>query len=168
MKKFKKEGYMFKRRLLLCVLLGIIGFILYVMIGMSVPFWFFEETPVPKESTNTIYYGENIGVDRAHIVETNKEALEIRLQMIEDAQERIILSTYGMKEGKSVDDICAALLMAAERGVEIRILIDGLEGLLKMSGNNFFHAISSIPNIEIKFYNPLNILIPWRLQGRHA
>ena len=29
-----------------------------------------------------------------------------------------------------------------------------------------FYALSSHPNVEIRIYNPLNLLTPWKLMGR--
>ena len=59
----------------------------------------------------------------------------------------------------------AALVAAAERGVEIQIITDGLTGLLRMGGNDHFAALDSYENVEIRLYNPLNIL---DVEGLHC
>ena len=35
-----------------------------------------------------------------------------------------------------------------------------------MERNSYFYALSSHPNIEIKIYNKINLLLPWKTQGR--
>ena len=41
----------------------------------------------------------------------------------------------------------------------------GISVFLRMEGRPVFYALSTHPNVEIKIYNPVNILLPWRLQG---
>ena len=82
------------------------------------------------------------------------------------AEERIVLSTFDMREGQSTEDILSVILHKAEEGVKVQILVDGISGFLRMEGRPLFYAVSTHPNIEIRLYNPVNILLPWRLQGR--
>lgn len=63
-------------------------------------------------------------------------------------------------------DIFSSLLEAADRGVKVQILVDGLYGTLHMEGNPIFYAAGTNPNIEIKFYNIPNPLKPWTINGR--
>lgn len=35
-----------------------------------------------------------------------------------------------------------------------------------MNGKSIFSAAGSHPNIELHFYNPINILKPWTINGR--
>ncbi len=59
-----------------------------------------------------------------------------------------------------------ALLDAADRGVHVRILVDGLESWIDMEGNSYFYGLSSHKNVEIKLYNKANPLKPWKMMGR--
>lgn len=84
-------------------------FILYVIIGMLVPFVHMQsvsKTNKSKIHTETFYSTSNEnGSDRAKIVSDNQEALDLRLDMIRKAKKEIILSTLiSVKEAKS-DDI---------------------------------------------------------------
>lgn len=112
------------------------------------------------------FYHEGEGVDRAMLMETNMSAWEERIRLMNTAENRIILSTFDMREGESTKDIAAMLLKKADEGVKISILVDGVSGFLRMNGREFFYALSSHPNIEIKIYNMLNVLLPWKTQGR--
>lgn len=145
-------------------------FLLYVAAGALIPFARQKqvgdgENPYVREH----FYEEENGkqsTDRAHVVEENTEALELRLRMFEEAEERVILSTFDFRQDKSTRDLAAAMYAAADRGVKVEILVDGVSGLLRMEGSPFFFALSSHPNIEIRIYNPVNLLTPWRLNGR--
>lgn len=156
----------FRRHWKLCIALGIL---LYLLIGMLAPFAVQKkigtgENPFRKED----FYGseDERCVDRAHVVEENAEALDLRLRMIKEAQNRVILSTFDFREDKSTWDLAAALYEAAEREVHIQIMVDGVSGLIRMEGNPFFYALSSHPNIEIRIYNYPNPLKPWTFNGR--
>lgn len=105
-------------------------------------------------------------VDRAVIVEDNQDALDLRLHMIKRAQERIVLSTFDMREDNSARDMCSALVAAADRGIEVEILIDGLYGSLHMGESPMFYALGSHDNVEIRFYNIPSLLRPWTINGR--
>ena len=50
--------------------------------------------------------------------------------------------------------------------MKIQILVDGVSGAVRMEGRELFYALSSHPNVEIRIYNPLNLLTPWKLMGR--
>lgn len=141
--------------------------LLYIIIGSSLPFIRhprYQGTQEEKSAVNEIY--SNAGDLRAGIIETNADALAIRLKIIEDAREKIVLSTFDIRPGKSSDDIFSALLAAADRGVKVRILVDGLYGTLHMAGESEYYAAGTHPNIEIRFYNVPDLLAPWTLHGR--
>ena len=70
---------------------------------------------------------EQVGsTDRAALVTDNQDALDVRLRMIGEAEVRIILSSFDIRDCDSGRDIFAALLLAADRGVQIQILWDGV------------------------------------------
>ncbi|MCC8063496.1 MAG: phospholipase D-like domain-containing protein [Clostridiales bacterium] len=96
----------------------------------------------------------------------NEEALEARIRMIADAQERIILSTFDIRSDEAGMQVLAALYAAAERGVEVQLLADGMRSLTNMEGNPYFYALSSHENVEIRIYNQINLLKPWTIMGR--
>ncbi|MCD8086773.1 MAG: phospholipase D family protein [Clostridiales bacterium] len=86
--------------------------------------------------------------------------------MIAGAQERIILSTFDIRSDEAGMQVLAALYDAAERGVEVQVLADGMRSLTNMEGNPYFYALSSHENVEIRIYNQINILKPWTIMGR--
>ena len=86
--------------------------------------------------------------------------------MIESAQQEIILATFDWRDDNSGRDMMAAMQGAADRGVHIRIVVDGLAGTVYLRGNGFFRALAAMPNVEVKLYNPVSLLKPWKLNYR--
>lgn len=150
------------------VLMGILLFVIYFMAGLLLPFC--RPKMVGEEYQWKVldreYLGqEGQGTDRACIVETAVEALEVRLQMLDFAKEDIVLATFDMRDCESTRDIAAVLLQAADRGVKVKLLVDGVSGLLRMR-KPIFKLLGSHENIEIRLYNEPNLLFPWTLNGR--
>lgn len=143
-------------------------FLLYIIIGMLLPFWRLKGVEESKKNSFQVsdFYGTEDFIDRAQIIEDSTEALKMRIRMLEEAKERIILTTFDMREGESTKDIIAALIGAADRGVEIKILVDGISGLIRMQNNPLFGALGSYPGIEVRLYNKPNLLLPWTINGR--
>lgn len=152
----------------LVVLIGIIFVVLYLALGAVAPFLHYKEIsePVP---VSLEMGGASSSSDRAMLLESNTSAWEERIRLFNRAKKRIIMSTFDMRPGESTRDILAMLFERAEAGVEVKILVDGFSGFLRMEGTPLFYAVSSHPNIEIKLYNPVKIstpLTPWKTQGR--
>lgn len=147
----------------------VLTIVLYIIIGALVPFLFqpkvgnsYQKIASEREYLNQ----DGISVDRASIVESSTEALDLRLAMFEEAKERIVLSTFDIRLGESCSDIFSSLLEAANRGVQVQILVDGLYGGLHMAFEPVFYMAGGHENIEIRFYNIPNLLLPWTLNGR--
>ena len=65
------------------------------------------------------------------ILNCSREALSARLTFISNAQHEIAISTYYVQPGKATDLLLAALTSAAERGVQVRLLLDARNMELK-------------------------------------
>lgn len=143
-------------------------FILYILLGVIVSYR--KQPKISKEYQSGFQaidcYGDTVSCDRAYIIEDNEEALLERLKMMDRAQDRVILSTFEFRADESGKDILAALLQAAKRGVDVKILADGGPAFLSMDGNEYFYALAGMENVEIKIYNRINLLMPWKSMGR--
>ena len=60
----------------------------------------------------------------------------------------------------------AALFHAADRGVDVQIIVDGINGTLYLKGSRNFRELAAHENVQVKLYNPVNLLIPWRVNYR--
>lgn len=151
--------------------------ILYLILGALLPFMFHPKAEVSeagqkaaelvtkavKEKNKNL---EKNYLGRADIIETSMDALNVRLQMIEEAKESIILSTFDIRTGKSAKDIFAFLLAAADRGVKVEILVDGMSVFTNMRQEAMFYAAGLHENITIRAYNQPNPVLPWTWNGR--
>ena len=66
-----------------------------------------------------------------------------RLRMIGAAKKSIVLATFDLRADESGTDLLAALDQAAKRGVEIKLLIDGIYQQLFLNGSKDFQALVS-------------------------
>ena len=109
-----------------------------------------------KETQNIMSVAGRENTERAVIIEKNSQALLERVRLIQNAKDEIILSTFAFKSDESGKLILGALHDAADRGVHVRILVDGMESWIDMEGNPYFYGLSSHENVEIKLYNKAN------------
>ncbi len=119
-------------------------------------------------TTDAAPYPVNLGSDSERIVciDDNTQALLWRLRVIEEAREELDFVTYSFRDDESGRDIMAALLHAAERGVKVRIVVDGITAFLDLQKSKCFQALSAAENVEVRVYNPVNLLKPWELNYR--
>ena len=150
-------------RIVRCFLLV---YLLYFAVGALLPFTLHPgvSAAVQGRFDPAAFRGSD-STDRAALVLDNQDALGLRLQMIAGAEESIILTSFDIRDCESARDIFAALLAASERGVEVRILWDGMSGMLHGRAP-VFRALGERDNVEIRFYNEPNFLLPWTFNGR--
>lgn len=143
-------------------------FLLYTAAGIIIVYK--KQPAVSQEYQSGFHasdcYSDAVSCDRACVIEDNEEALLERLKMIERAKKRVILSTFDFRADESGKDMLAVLLAAAERGVSIQIVVDGMSAFVTMKGNGYFHALAALENVEIKLYNSFHLLAPWKTMGR--
>lgn len=145
------------------------AFVLYLLVGASAPLF---HTPVLKNDTMakqlpvSAFYGAQEGPDRAMLLESNQSALEQRIRLLNQAEHQIILTTFDMRDGESTRDLLSVLLQKAEKGVKIKILVDGLNGWYHLECDPVFRALATNDKITFKLYNPVNLVAPWDNQYR--
>ena len=100
------------------------------------------------------------------IIDEPRDSAIVRVNMIETAQQTLDISYYSMVSGKVTNTFWGLLLEAAERGVKVRIILDGIANGLKSDKAEILYAIKHHPNIELKFYEPINVWKPWTLNNR--
>lgn len=158
MKLLRKK---WKLILVLCIIAGF----LTGLLGPFIPYK--EVSAATREAVGARQFrAEGTGCDRAMLLETNKSALEERIRLLDRAKERIIISTFDMREGKSTRDILSVLLKKAQEGVKIEIMVDGVSSFMHMKENALFLALSAQPEVELKLYNEVNLLQFYKLNGR--
>ena len=97
---------MMRHKRLWAVLIAAALLLAYLIIGAIAPFVKYSElTEAQKASFSADRFRSGqTGPDRAMLLETAESALDERIRLINLAQERIILTTFDMREGASTED----------------------------------------------------------------
>ena len=154
------------------VILSVIGFVLAVIIGIvTIALVSYKKQPKltdgeKLELDNTDLLKRQTSPERAKIIEDNNEALKERIRMISQTKEEIILSTIDFRSDDSGKLILGALIDAADRGVSVNVIVDGVSGFLRMRGNAYFEALAAMPEATVKIYNKVNPLKSYKSMGR--
>ena len=119
-----------------------------------------------KDFEKRSFTNDQAGTERVSYLNDNVEALLYRLRMAEEAKKEIILSTFDFNSDHAGHDIMSVLYQAANRGVKVRIIVDGISGFLDLKEDPWFQALVSHDNVNIRTYNPVNLLKPWTMQAR--
>ena len=145
------------------------GFITTV-IAAAHRYLIFPETELTADEMKQLdeqgIWKERTSAERARIIEDNDEALKERIRMISNAKEEVILSTFDFRSDDSGKLMLGALIDAADRGVSVNVIVDGVSGFTKMKGNPDFKALASLDNVNVKIYNKVNPFKPWQSMGR--
>lgn len=143
-------------------------FAIYFVLGAWLPNLSHKEVSgeFRAQAARAVYTSERSGGEEVAYLGDNVEAMEFRLAMAEAAEEEIILSTFDFDADPAGKELLAALLHAAGRGVEVKVLVDGLSGWMDLTSSGWFQALAASEHAEIKIYNPINPFLPWRTMYR--
>ncbi|MEJ6950195.1 phospholipase D-like domain-containing protein [Natronospora cellulosivora (SeqCode)] len=112
------------------------------------------------------FLSNDISQDRIILLENMNDASLKRINMIENAEDYIDISAFKIHNDFFANILLSTLIDAADRGVEIRMIIDGLYNLLNVNIRNKLYSLNAHPNIHLKFYEPIRLLQPWTLNNR--
>ncbi len=88
-------------------------------------------------------------------VMANGEAAFMTRSVLADAAERTLdLQYYSVGDDLSTDLLLLRILVAAERGVRVRILLDDISALARDFGRR---AIAAHPGIQVRLFNPFKV-----------
>lgn len=149
------------------IIFGLIGsYLLYVLLTAVVLFGFYspdiQATVFEQESAYEYFRSK----DRVALVDDGVKAGMARLHVIENATSSLDISYYSMQGGDSVPVFFSTIIDAADRGVEVQILLDGFFHNLRGKDRDMIYAVEKHPNIELRFYETLDILRPWTWHNR--
>lgn len=97
--------------------------------------------------------GSSAQADEVYLLEDPNEALQARIDLIEQAQESIEMEYYKIHGGEVAETIVGVLYEAAQRGVKVRILIGGLTHLFV--DQPAVTMLVAHPNIDVRFHNSM-------------
>ncbi len=101
--------------------------------------------------------------DSIALLEESVDSGAIRLALIDKAEKSIDICYHTIKEGNYSASFFNHLFEAADRGVQIRILVDEMMGGLTYSTKR---KLASYPNITLYLYEKMSIFRPWTINNR--
>lgn len=146
---------------------AVLGAVLAVLVlGTAVPTAIHPAAPaVPADFAGScLLPGE--AVERVASVETCGDALLWRLRLIASAKKELEFTCFQWKDDETGRAVMSALAAAADRGVRVRILLDGFNAELDLTGSRALRALAERPNVELRIYTPISLLRPWTIQTR--
>ncbi len=91
------------------------------------------------------------GESAFHVLDSGRDAFLARAALVEAAGTRIDAQYYIWNDDPSGRYLAARLLLAAERGVQVRLLLDDIN----VAGDEpLFAALQQHPNIQVRIFNP--------------
>ncbi|GAB2785457.1 phospholipase D-like domain-containing protein [Halomonas shantousis] len=83
-----------------------------------------------------------------------REAFALRAALAANAQKSLDVQTYILEEDSTSHALLHQLLLAAQRGVRVRLLLDDTASLGKQP---LLAALDSHPNVEVRVFNPVPV-----------
>lgn len=145
-----KKCLKYTRKILISLLL------IVVLVNILAPLFCRKPDKGYEEKLKQITFTQEIpGEERIRCIDDNEEALLWRLRMIGTAKKSIVLSTFDLRADDSGTDLLAALNHAAQKGVKIQLLIDGIYQQLFLNGSREFQALAALEDVQVGVYNPV-------------
>lgn len=140
---------------------------LYVLVTGGIIFGLYrrEVDPYLHSPMDEVWDKEG-GQDRVALVEGRYYSGISRINLLENAEKSLDIAYYTVDNGVSADIFFGQILEVADRGVQVRILLDGIFHHFRGLSRDTLYAFIDHPNIKIKYYEPLNPLKPWTWHNR--
>lgn len=113
--------------------------------------------PKKSKSVETIDFSKYSAHEKISLLEDPHVSGQVRLELIRNAKETIDISYHTFSEGVYSSMFVYELLNAAERGVKIRFLNDGIIGGFPTKARKTANTLAYEENITIGLYEPINL-----------
>lgn len=100
-----------------------------------------------------------VGLARAdtfRVLDGNREAIQARIDLIQQAQHEVALAYYAVDKGRVPASLLAVLQQAAQRGVRVRMIVDGLKSRFPVQLYRYLET----QGVEVRSYHPLRAAHP--------
>lgn len=140
------------------------AYIAFAVVGSTVPWLPFikgrRDTGEDTAAQPTAFSGEGgHGTDAVLLIDTPQQAFAVRVAMLRGAVDTLDIVYYAIAADSAGQAFLGEVLDAADRGVQVRILLDGTINGGKI--RRLMAAMQAHPNIACRYYNPPNPLKPW-------
>lgn len=110
-------------------------------------------------------YEQKIQNESACVTADINKALALKCQLIDEAKETLLISQYAISDDDSGLIFVGKLLEAAQRGVKIKLLLNGLATEMSITSRIPFEVFKDEDNIEVKTLGGLNLFKPWEINN---
>lgn len=155
------------RNMIKVFIIFLIGYLIYAFV-VSVLIFAFKNPNVEEKFERFPEKGQLNNKDRVQLIESPEHGAMVRINLIENAENTIDITYFTFRDGQVARMILGSVLDAADRGVEVRILLDSLSLLPSLRGEykDILYGLDSHENINFKFYDPINPLFPFTWNKR--
>lgn len=160
MQRLKKVVFiLFLSYIIYCLFFGIFIFRIHEPLADKSEFKYITNTLGRKDT-------EDNWQDSVVLLEDGPQSGVARIDMIEQAENTIDVAYYTLHKGAVTNTFLGLLLDAADQGVQVRILLDGIFHNLRGNLKDAVYSFADHPNVELKYYEPLHLLKPWTWNNR--
>jgi len=103
------------------------------------------------------FYSQHESTERVMLLEDPWDSFLHRVNLISKAKERILIASFAIHEGETSDIIVGALLSAADRGVDITIIVNAIGGAVP---SRYMNVLSGHDNIVVYRFNRFEFFRP--------
>lgn len=143
-------------------------YLIYIFVFSFIIYYFHPATEADNPLASLDPSPDQPSQDRVALIEKPEDGLTTRLAILGQANERIDVSYYKLVGGQAGDLFLGALYEAAQSGVQVRILLDGVVNLANRNSEveKIFRAFSDHPNMAVRLYEPFRPLLPHSWHNR--
>ncbi len=156
------------RRLLRLLKPALLAYFIYAFVFGVLIF----ASPAPQ-SSNYIeninparFLAESEGPDRVILVEENDFARRSRFSLLAGAERTLDIAQHQINNDSTSLLFYGFLFDAADRGVHVRLLIDGFFHRFQDDHRQTLYALINHPMIDVRFYEPFTLSRPWTWNNR--
>ena len=103
------------------------------------------------------FFGQYEIPERVMLLEEPRDAFFHRINLISKAKDQIYFAAFAITQGTTGDIFVGAMLHAAERGIRVSIINDGIVGAMPSSYRN---VLSAHENIDVYLFSRFELLRP--------
>jgi putative cardiolipin synthase len=140
----------------------ILSYLVYVLVGGVLVFAIPPQ--VPEDSYES--FPPLRGNDEVALLDGRLESFDVRIHLLRQATEYIDIAYHTVNPGEAADIFFGEVLSAADRGVQVRLLLDGIFHNLRFSLRKAYRALIHHPNVELRYWEPVDPIKPWAWQHR--
>lgn len=150
-----------KKRGFLSLNLILLVYFLYVLITSVLIFAFDKKSCLEYENNFNKYVENYVSSDRVALIEKRELSARSKIFLLDRAEKSLEISYYKIQNDEAGCVFFSKLIDAANRGVKVKILLDGKINKTIKDFNGINYALVNNENIEIKYYEPFSLLKPW-------